>query len=101
MQFDVRMIPALTAALLLGLASAASGQATSNSRMPAGANGKIAIADARQTAPAKPPAQSVLGIQILSNRADLISGGHALVQIVPSGGGYGSISKIDLNGIAS
>ena len=38
MHFNVRMIPALTAALLLGLASAASGQATSNSRMLAGAS---------------------------------------------------------------
>ena len=99
MQFNVRMIPALTAALLLGLASAASGQATSNSRMLAGANGKIAIADARQAAPAKPAAQGVLSIQVLSNRADLISGGDALVQIVSSVGAYGSISKIDLNGI--
>src|SRR5437899_2896242 len=52
-----------------------------------------------QAAAAAATARATLAIQVLSNRADMISGGDALVQIVSSTGAYGSIAKIDLNGI--
>src|SRR6266850_1902160 len=37
-------------------------------------------------------------ILVLSNRADLISGGDALVQVAVSSGNYGAVTKIDVDG---
>src|SRR5438094_10261740 len=51
-----------------------------------------------EAAAAAATARATLAIQVLSNRADMISGGDALVQIVSSTGVYGSIAKIELNG---
>ena len=85
MQLNVRMIPALTAALLLGLAGAASGQAGEQPGPPA------------RTERSQSRTQSCASLRNRRRRAfsafrsfrtalDLISGGDALVQIVSSVG---------------
>src|SRR4051812_31157945 len=55
-----------------------------------------ATAQAQRSSLAKNPATTQ--ILVLSNRADLISGGDALVQIVVSSGNYGSVTKVDVDG---
>ena len=47
---------------------------------------------------AAPPPKSIGTVKVLSNRADLVSGGDALVEIVPAAGVDASALKVDVDG---